>query len=37
MLGKIAAFEFRYQIKSPLFIAAGAALFLMFFADMAVV
>ena len=36
MLGKIAAFEFRYQIKSPLFIAATALLFLAAFADMSV-
>jgi ABC-2 type transport system permease protein len=36
MLGNIAAFEFRYQIKSPLFIAAAALLFLAAFADMAV-
>jgi ABC-type Na+ efflux pump permease subunit len=35
MLGKIAAFEFRYQIKSPLFSAAAALLFLGAFADMA--
>jgi ABC-type transport system involved in multi-copper enzyme maturation permease subunit len=37
MLGEIAAFEFRYQVKSPLFVAAAALFFLMFFADMAVV
>ncbi|HEX9948002.1 MAG TPA: M1 family aminopeptidase [Allosphingosinicella sp.] len=37
MLGKIAAFEFRYQIKSPLFIASASLLFLTFFADMALV
>ena len=36
MLGKIAAFEFRYQIKSPLFGAAAALFFLGAFADMAV-
>ena len=35
MLGNIAAFEFRYQIRSPLFIAAAALLFLAAFADMA--
>lgn len=34
MLGKIAAFEFRYQIKSPLFIAAAALFFLGAFFDM---
>src|SRR5687767_1619307 len=36
MLGKIAAFEFRYQVRSPLFGAAAALLFLTFFVDMAV-
>jgi hypothetical protein len=36
MLGKIAAFEFRYQVRSPLFIAATSLLFLWAFADMAV-
>ncbi len=36
MLRKIAAFEFRYQIKSPLFMAVAAAFFLGAFADMAV-
>ena len=36
MLGAIAAFEFRYQIKSPLFGAAAALLFLGAFVDMAV-
>lgn len=36
MLGKIAAFEFRYQIKSPLFGAAAAFFFVAAFADMAV-
>ncbi|MGN2242617.1 ABC transporter permease/M1 family aminopeptidase [Frateuria sp. GZRR33] len=35
MLGKIAAFEFRYQATSPLFIAAAALLFLGAFVDMA--
>ncbi|HLM74430.1 MAG TPA: hypothetical protein VK459_17110, partial [Polyangiaceae bacterium] len=35
MLGKIAAFEFRYQIKSPLFSAAATLLFLAAFGDMA--
>ena len=35
MLGNIAAFEFRYQIRSPLFIAAAALLFLAALADMA--
>jgi hypothetical protein len=35
MLGKIAAFEFRYQIKSPLFMAAASVFFLAAFADMA--
>jgi ABC-type transport system involved in multi-copper enzyme maturation permease subunit len=35
MLGKIAAFEFRYQIKSPLFMAAASLFFLAAFADMA--
>ncbi|HEX8483398.1 MAG TPA: M1 family aminopeptidase [Allosphingosinicella sp.] len=35
MLGKIAAFEFRYQAKSPLFMAAAAFFFLASFADMA--
>src|SRR5688572_15588653 len=36
MLGRIAAFEFRYQIRSPLFGAATAFFFLAAFADMAV-
>jgi ABC-type transport system involved in multi-copper enzyme maturation permease subunit len=36
MLGKIAAFEFRYQVKSPLFAAAAILLFAAAFADMAV-
>ncbi|HYI41980.1 MAG TPA: M1 family aminopeptidase [Allosphingosinicella sp.] len=36
MLGKIAAFEFRYQARSPLFGAAAALFFLAAFADMAV-
>ena len=36
MLGKIAAFEFRYQVRSPLFMAAAVLLFLAAFADMAV-
>ena len=36
MLGRIATFEFRYQIKSPLFIAAAALLFVAAFVDMAV-
>lgn len=36
MLGKIAAFEFRYQIKSPLFGAVASFFFLAAFADMAV-
>ena len=36
MLGKIAAFEFRHQIRSPLFMAAAALLFLAAFVDMAV-
>ncbi|HET9639347.1 MAG TPA: M1 family aminopeptidase [Allosphingosinicella sp.] len=36
MLGKIAAFEFRYQIRSPLFMAAAALLFIAAFTDMAV-
>ncbi len=35
MLGTIAAFEFRYQIKSPLFMAAAALFFLASIADMA--
>ena len=35
MLGSVAAFEFRYQARSPLFIAAAALLFLGAFADMA--
>ena len=34
MLGRIAAFEFRYQVKSPLFIATAAFFFLAAFADM---
>jgi ABC-2 type transport system permease protein len=37
MLGKIAAFEFRYQVTSPLFRAAASLLFLTFFTDMALV
>jgi len=37
MLGKIAAFEFRYQATSPLFIVAATLLFLGAFVDMAVV
>jgi aminopeptidase N len=37
MLGQIAAFEFRYQLNSPLFIAAAALLFLGAVADMSVV
>jgi len=36
MFGKIAAFEFRYQVKSPLFMAAAALLFIAAFTDMAV-
>ncbi|MET1110805.1 MAG: M1 family aminopeptidase [Allosphingosinicella sp.] len=36
MFGKIAAFEFRYQIRSPLFMAAAALLFIAAFTDMAV-
>jgi ABC-type transport system involved in multi-copper enzyme maturation permease subunit len=36
MLVRIAAFEFRYQATSPLFLATAALLFLTFFADMAV-
>ncbi|HEU0097633.1 MAG TPA: M1 family aminopeptidase [Allosphingosinicella sp.] len=36
MIGRIAAFEFRYQIGSPLFVAAAALLFLGAFVDMAV-
>ena len=36
MFGRIAAFEFRYQVKSPLFIAASVLMFLAAFADMAV-
>ncbi|MGA9582867.1 MAG: aminopeptidase, partial [Allosphingosinicella sp.] len=36
MLGKIAAFEFRYQAGSPLFGAAASLFFLAAFADMAV-
>jgi len=35
MLGRIAAFEFRYQVRSPLFIAAAAVFFLAAFFDMA--
>ncbi len=35
MLWKVAAFEFRYQIRNPLFIAAASLFFLAFFADMA--
>ena len=34
MLGKIAAFEFRHQIQSPLFVAAALLLFIGAFADM---
>jgi ABC-type Na+ efflux pump permease subunit len=37
MLGQIVAFEFRHQVKSPLFVAASALLFLGAFADMSVV
>ena len=36
MLGTIALFEFRYQLRSPLFIAAAATLFIAAFVDMAV-
>lgn len=36
MLGRIAAFEFRYQVKGPLFTAAAASFFLAALADMAV-
>lgn len=36
MLGRIAAFEFRYQARSPLFAAAAALLFAGAFVDMAV-
>ena len=36
MLLNIAAFELRYQVKSPLFMAAAAFFFLAFFSDMAV-
>lgn len=36
MFGRIAAFEFRYQIASPLFAAAAGAFFLGTFADMSV-
>jgi ABC-2 type transport system permease protein len=36
MLGRIAAFEFRYQVKSPLFIAAAVLLFLGALVDMSV-
>jgi ABC-2 type transport system permease protein len=36
MLGRIAAFEFRYQVRSPLFLAAAAFFFLAVFVDMAV-
>jgi hypothetical protein len=36
MLGRIAAFEFRYQVTSPLFAAAAALIFLATFVDMAV-
>lgn len=36
MFGKIAAFEFRYQVRSPLFIAAAALLFIAAFIDMAI-
>ncbi|HYJ82183.1 MAG TPA: aminopeptidase, partial [Allosphingosinicella sp.] len=35
MLGRIAAFEFRYQIRSPLFVAAAFLLFAGAFVDMA--
>lgn len=37
MLGRIAAFEFRYQVRSPLFLAAASLLLLGTFADMSVV
>ncbi|WP_163988707.1 ABC transporter permease/M1 family aminopeptidase [Pyxidicoccus caerfyrddinensis] len=37
MLGQIAAFEFRYQVNSPLFRAVAALCFLAAFGDMAVV
>ncbi len=37
MLARIAAFEFRYQLKSPLFVAAAAILFAAAFVDMAVI
>lgn len=36
MLGRIAAFEFRYQTRSPLFAASAGLIFLAFFFDMAV-
>ena len=36
MFAKVAAFEFRYQVRSPLFIAAAALLFIAAFTDMAV-
>jgi len=36
MLAKIAAFEFRYQSRSPLFFAVSASLFALAFVDMAV-
>ncbi len=36
MFGKIAAFEFRYQVKSPLFAAAAGFFLLAFFFDMSV-
>jgi len=36
MLAKIAAFELRYQIRSPLFVTVAAALFTLAFVDMAV-
>jgi ABC-2 type transport system permease protein len=36
MFGKIAAFEFRYQVRSPLFVAAATLLFIAAFTDMAV-
>ena len=36
MFGRIAAFEFRYQVRSPLFVVAAGAFFLLAFVDMAV-
>lgn len=36
MLGQVAAFEFRYQVRSPLFYAAAAIIFIFAFVDMAV-